>query len=110
MILDKGTCSIFSAANGAQAGNKPIDQLTKKYQSWYAELDFSSDPAYVTDYREDVETSSRIRILQDRSITTRDALIFDAAPDAKYEITRAFHGTDDESGEPISDLTLRRVL
>lgn len=109
MILDKGICTVYSVINTASAGNKPIDKLTQKYQSWYGELDFSSDPAYVTDYREDVETSSRIRILQNRTITTRDAARLSAEPDVKYEITRAYHGTDPDSGEAITDLTLRRV-
>lgn len=110
MILDKGICTVYTAANGAPAGNKPIDQLTTKYESWYGELDFGSDPAYVTEFREDVETSARIRIHQNRSITTRDAvkLSIDAAG-IVYEITRVYHGTDDENGQQISDINLRRV-
>ena len=109
MILDKGICTIYTAANNALAGNKPIDQLTKKCESWYGELDFGSDPAYVTEFREDVETSTRIRIHQNRSISTRDAARLSVEAGVTYEITRAYHGTDDESGLPITDLNLRRV-
>jgi hypothetical protein len=115
LILDKGICSVFSAANGAAAGSMPADKLTLKYQSWYGELSFETVPARPTDYREDAETSSRIRILQNRDVTNRDAVIFTAektpAEDAeRYEITRAYHGVDDESGELITDLTLERVI
>lgn len=106
LILDAGICTIYATANGAAAGGKPIEQLTQKFQSWYAELDFSSDPNYATDYREDVEASARIRIHQNRSITTRDAAKIGGQT---FEIIRAYHGTDDDNGQPITDLTLRRV-
>jgi hypothetical protein len=112
MILDKGICSIFAVTKSAPAGGKPVDTLTLKYQSWYGELDFSSEPSYETDYREDVEVSARIRIHQNREVTTRDALYFSSASTPtgiRYEIVRAYHGTDDESGIPITDLSLRRV-
>ncbi|NLD52072.1 MAG: hypothetical protein GX650_04170 [Clostridiales bacterium] len=109
MILDSGICTIYEAANSAVAGNKPIDQLTKKYESWYGELDFGSDSAYVTDFREDVETSARIRILQHRSITNRDAAELSTEPGIRYEVTRVYHALDDDSGQPISDLNLRRI-
>ena len=106
MILDAGICTIYSTANGASAGGKPVEQLTQKYQSWYAELDFSTEPNYATEYREDVEASARIRVLQNRLITTRDMAMIG---NVRYEIVRAYHGTDDNSGEPITDLTLRMV-
>lgn len=107
MILDKGICTIYSVTNSAGAGNKPVDVLTLKYQSWYGELDFSSDPVYVTEFREDVETTARIRVHQNRFISTQDILKFGA--DDKHEITRVYHAVDKENGQLISDLSLRRI-
>lgn len=109
MILDKGTCTIHATTNDAPAGSKPLDKLTEKYRSWYGELDFGTDPAYVSDYREDVVTTARIRVHQNREVTTRDVLTFDHAPGARYEIIRVYHGTDGDNGALISDLNLRRV-
>ena len=109
MILDKGICRIYKTENGAPAGNKPIDTLILRCESWYGELDFGSDPAYVTEYREDVETTARVRIHQDRNITTRDAATLSVVPEARFEITRAYHALDDDSGQPITDLSLRRI-
>ena len=109
MILDKGICTIYRTENGAPVGNKPIDTLIQRYESWYGELDFGTAPRYVTEFREDVETTARVRILQDWSITTRDMATLSAAPDVRFEITRAYHAKDDESGELITDLDLRRI-
>jgi hypothetical protein len=109
VILDKGVCTIYEATNSAVAGNKPINQLSKKYESWFGELDFGSDPNYVTEFREDVETSARIRIHQNRSITTQDAAMLSTEPAARYEVSRVYHALDEDSGQPISDLNLRRI-
>jgi hypothetical protein len=108
MILDKGICSIFSVG-----GTVFNPTYTLKYQSWYGELNFESAPSYPTEAREDVEVSARIRVIQDRSINNRDALFFSASTTPsgdRYEVTRTFHGVDEESGQPITDLTLRRVV
>lgn len=106
MILDAGICTIYATTNGAAAGGKPVENRTEKFRSWYAELDFSSDPTWSTDYREDVEASARIRIHQNRTITPRDVASISGID---YEIVRAFHGTDDDNSQGITDLTLRRV-
>jgi len=115
LILDKGICTVYATENSAEAGKMPVDRLTQKHQSWYGELSFETSPAYPTEYREDVETSSRIRILQNRAVTSRDIVIFtdqtvSPADAEQYEITRAYHGIDEDSGEPITDLTIRRIL
>ena len=106
MILDAGICIVYAVKNISAAGDKPMDGLEEKFRSWYAELDFSTDPTWATDYREDVETSARIRVHQNRAITPRDRA---KIGQAEFEILRAFHGTDDDTGQPITDLTLRRV-
>lgn len=110
MILDKGICTVFSVT-----GTQFYPVYTLKYQSWYGELSFETAPAWPTEAREDVEVSTRIRIIQNSTINNRDVLLFTkettppAADAQKYEIMRAFHGVDDESGQPITDLTLRLV-
>lgn len=109
MILDAGICTVYQAVNGADAGSKPIDTLVQKYKSWFGELEFSSDAVYVTDYREDVETSARIRILQNKTITNRDVAVLSTMPSVRFEITRIYHGIDDDNGQLISDISLRRI-
>jgi len=108
MILDKGICSIYEVENIADPGSMPEDSLVLKYQSWYGELDFETAPANVA-MQEGIETSARIRILQNREINNHDIAIL-ADSNQQYEVTRAYHGVDEESGELISDLTLRKLV
>lgn len=114
MILDKGFCSIYSTANSAAAGNMPTDSLTLKYQSWYGELDFETAPIYAMEAQEDIVISARIRILQNRAVNNHDIAVLSSvlpppAEAIQFEITRAYHGTDSDNGQPITDLTLRKV-
>lgn len=109
MILDAGMCTVYGATNGAPAGNKPLDVLTVRHRSWFGELNFETAPAYPTLNREEVEASTRVRVFQHRGISNRDAATLDTQPGIRYEVTRVYHGRDDDSGELISDLTLRRV-
>ena len=58
------------------------------------------------------ETALRIRVIQHRKIRNemRVSLITeDGQTPPIYEITRAYHGTDEENGELITDLTLKEV-
>lgn len=114
MILDSGICTIFAKRNVAGRGQMPRYAYDMKVQSYFGELDFASGGTWTTQGREDVVIDARIRIHQDRSVTVHDVVALaevDAASDATalYEIDRIFHGRDDESGELISDLTLRKV-
>ena len=109
MILDAGTCTVYSAANGAPAGNRPVDTLTVRHTSWFGELNVETAPAFPTLNREEVDVTTRVRVLQHRGITNRDAAFLDTMPGTRFEITRVYHGRDDDSGELISDLTLKRV-
>lgn len=81
------------------------------WQSWYAELDFATTPARPTDAREEVRTDTRIRILQNRAINNHDRVELenDDGSTTTYEVTRAYHGRDDDSGELITDLNLEVV-
>lgn len=114
MILDKGFCTVYSTANNAAAGNMPTESLTVKFQSWYGELDFETAPIHATEAQEDIEISARVRVHQKRAINNQDiAVLSSVLPPPtgaiQFEITRAYHGTDKENGQPITDLTLRKV-
>lgn len=112
MILDSGIAIIYRVANIAESGEMPVEGWTEIYRSYYGELDFETSPARPTPHRKETETNLRIRIIQDRNIRNemRVALINGCGKTPPiYEITRAFHGTDDESGESITDLNLREV-
>lgn len=109
MILDKGTCTVYSIGNSASAGSMPVETMTKRYESWYAELDFETNPTNPTEWREEVVTDARIRVIQNRTIVNKDAIKLSPEPDTWYEVMRVFHGVDDENGELISDISLRKV-
>lgn len=108
MILDTGICSIYSVANTAAPGNMPMNGVTLKYQSWYGELNFETVPKN-SNMQEVVEISARIRVVQNRSVSNHDVAILSSGP-IQYEITRAFHGIDEENGQLITDLTLVEVV
>ena len=111
MILDRGTCTIYRKTSTTPAGGKPTWTLAAIHEGYYGELAFETSPARPTDGREETETATRIRILQNRNIRNQD--LAELAPfdgnstkTEKYRITRAYHGVDDQSGELITDLTL----
>ena len=87
------------------------DVLTKR---WYKALQFETSPAYPTEGREEVQTDARIRIHQDRRINNHSVVVLanvDRVEETTetYEVTRAYHGRDEDSGELITDLTLKKV-
>lgn len=114
MNLDKGFCTIYAKTNSAAPGKMPVSTPGSiKHQSWYGELNFETVP-YQQAKQRDVEISARVRVLQNRAISTLDIAVLSlvlppAAGSVQYEIVRAFHGVDDDSGEPITDLSLREV-
>ena len=111
MILDNGVCKIYRKTNTAGPAEKPVFQNTLIHFSWYAELNFETSQARPTEKREEIQIDARIRILQNRGINNHDTVeLYGIAPvPVMYEVLRAYHGKDDESGELITDLTLRRV-
>lgn len=111
MILDRGMCRIYQKVNVAGPGEMPVYQNQLVHQSWYGELDFETNPARPTESREMIQTDARVRILQNRQINNHDRaeLTPTLGSPAPYEIIRAYHGADDDSGELITDLSLRRV-
>lgn len=111
MILDSGICTVSRKRNVAAPGAKPTYELDVIHIGWYGELSFATTPARPTQEREEVRTDARIRILQNRSIANHDVVTLDTPNDSAtvYQVTRAYHGTDDDSGELITDLSLEVV-
>lgn len=114
MILDTGICTAFRKTDVSAGGRMPKYAYSVLAKHWYKELAYETAPAYPTEGREEVSADARIRILQDRRLNNHDVVVLANTNDVDdvlkaYEITRAYHGKDDESGELITDLTLRRV-
>ena len=120
MILETGICSIFRKLDVSGSGDMPKYEYKLLCHRWYGELGFETSPARPTEGREEIQTDARIRILQNRMLLNHDVVVLAnvktlrnviAADEAvtAYEITRAFHGRDDQAGEMIPDLTLRRM-
>jgi hypothetical protein len=107
LILDKGICSVYAITNIAEPGNMPKAKLALKFQSWYGELNFETTPVNAA-MQENVYTSARIRILQNRNIDSLNVVTLSDGTQ-QYDVTRAYHGVDDESGEIITDLTLKKA-
>lgn len=111
MILDRGICRILRKTSTTPAGGKPTYDLETLHESYYGELAFETSPARPTEKREETQTATRVRILQNRMINNQDVaelMPFDgtSTKTEKYRIRRAYHGTDDQNGEEITDLTL----
>ena len=87
----------------------PKYEYTVLAKSWYGELDFETVPVNPNGKREDTEASSRIRIYNNHAVVVLADV--DALPKTgvRYDVTRAYHGHDDDNGQPITDLTLKAV-
>lgn len=111
MILDKGICTIYRKVNKAGPGEKPVFADAAYHWSWYGELEFETAPARPTENREETRTAARVRVLQCREINNHDRAELKRTDGRVllYEVTRAYHGRDADSGDEITDLTLEVV-
>lgn len=113
MILDSGMLTVFARVDTSLRGAMPRFEYVKKAQGYYGEMEFASGGVWTTQGRQDMQIDARVRILQDRTITPADVIALcdteQAQGAALYEIERIYHGRDEESGEMISDISLRRV-
>lgn len=111
MILDSGIATVYRKTNTAAPGAKPAYQDVEFWRSWYAELAFETAPARPTPDREEIRTDARVRILQNRRIANHDRVMLTDAEGhpTLYEVTRAYHGQDPDSGEDITDLNLEVI-
>lgn len=114
MILDAGICTVFQKQDTAQPGGMPQISYTRKACGWYGVRSFSSAPDWVRNVKEGATVALSIRMHQNLSITTRDAIVLMdvGTPPASaplYEVLRVYHGTDDATGQPITDIDLEVV-
>lgn len=111
MILDTGICTVYRKYNDAAPGHKPEYARRVLHTSWYGELNYETAPAWPTRDREEVRADKRVRILENREIANHDEVeLADLYGNVRmYQVTRAYHGTDDQSGERITDLTLEAM-
>ena len=111
MILDAGLCTVYRKTNTAASGAKPTFADVAFWWSWYGELGFETAPTRPTGTREEIRTDARIRILQNRRINNHDRVELTDAEGhpTLYEVTRAWHGMDPDSGELITDLNLEVI-
>ncbi len=105
MILDSGICSIF------RMGERTFVRIAA---SWYRELSFETQPSK-ENVSDGVQTGARIRIHEVREVARGDVLVLRDVTtlgmfDAYFEVVRAYHGQDEENGQPITDLTLAASL
>ena len=105
MILDSGICSVF------KRGERAFERVGA---SWYRKLAFETQPSK-ENQNDGTQTGARIRIHEAREVTRGDVLVLRdtatlAAFDPCYEVVRAYHGQDDDNGQPITDLTLAASL
>lgn len=115
MVLDSGLCSVFRKVDTTKGVGMPRYEYQLMHQSWYGKLEFATGETYPTEFREEVKCDLRIRITQNDRINNHCTVVMamQAEMDATaeyYNVTRAWHGHDTESGELITDLTLERVV
>ena len=115
MILDSGICTVFHKVNTSPAGRMPVYGYELLGKGWFKSLDFTNAPRWQTEKREEVNISKRIRILQDARITNHDVVFLSDVDEIEegelcYEVIRAFHGTEDGTGTPITDLSLEVTI
>lgn len=112
VILDSGICTVYRKINTAPDGAMPVFADQEIHCSSYGELAFETSPARPTERREEIQTDARIRILQNRQINNHDRVRLQAFTGDElgtFEVIRAYHGSDFDSGELITDLSLLRV-
>lgn len=105
MILDSGICGVYKLTNTAAAGDMPTETPVLVSRHWFGELGFESSPRQRTESQQVVETSRRIRILENRAIVEKTVVVIDTET---YQVERVYHGKDQESGEAITDLSLTK--
>ena len=96
MILDAGSIRILTPS-GALPRAAPTEGMNQLTECWFGPL------AHEAAGSEDGDRIRRVRILRNETLQTHDLAVINTTP---YLITRAYHGTDDDSGESITDLTL----
>ena len=115
MILDSGICTIYRKVDISQPGCMPVTGYQLIARGWYKEMSFATSPTWRTEGREEQRADGKIRIWQNRNVNQYDLCVLRDVTDGPteddqlYRITRAYHGTDEDGVDLISDLTLEVV-
>ena len=113
MLLKDGIATVYARTDVSGPGEAPRYERAMRTKSLYAELSFETSPADPTKRRRELRTDARIRIKQCREIREEDEVELESFHQdtgaARYRVQRAYHGTDEENGDAISDLTLVEV-
>lgn len=94
MILDAGICTIHRVDGTERRAYSPTDGLPQIYRNWCGKLGHESGNGGAR--------TMRIRI-HDEDIMQHDVALFGGRA---WIVTRVYHGTDDETGQPIADITM----
>lgn len=114
MILDRGMLTVFHGTEAAEPGRKPVWTYSVVFQGWYGELNYETSPARPTEGRKETRTDKRVRILRCEKIREDDVVVLslvrryeDLTEETPvYKVGRRYHGTDDDSPTPITDMNL----
>lgn len=110
MLLDSGIVTFFKNVDTAEPGHMPALVPVVKHKSWYGQLDFVTSPRWATEARKDINVSMKIRVHQNTTLTEHDtAVLADVdTPEGQtvFDVVRIFHTVDNQSGEPVSDVSL----
>lgn len=114
MLLGDGILTVYEERDVSGPGEKPRYEKAERTRSYYAELSFDTRPVNPTGSRSEQRVDARVRIRQCREIREDDVALMESfhkrTPEKReFRIVRAFHGTDEESGLAISDLSLEEV-
>lgn len=94
MILDAGICMIFRVNGSGRGIDSPTAGMPVVYRNWFGLLHCESKAGGIS--------SCKIRV-HDADIQEFDIAAFGGK---NWIVTRAYHGYDDDNGQPIADLTL----
>ncbi len=103
--LNSGQLKIYEITPSKSTGGKPIETLSFKKNAWYGDLDIVTSE-YYSAKQANTEIVKRVRILQDRSLTSLNIIVID---NKQYKVGRTFSGKN-QNGMPITDITLERVV
>lgn len=114
MLLNDGIATVYALRDASGPGEAPRYERAVRVKSYYAEISFETSPTNPTGKRNEHRIDARVRIQQCRKIREDDEAMLESFHEREksgkmYKIVRAYHGTDDESGLPISDLSLEEV-
>lgn len=75
---------------------------------------FTARPRYLQEEKESTTLAAKIRIIQNRQISTHDIVVLEDAEQVpasavQYRIVNLYHDTDRENGQPITDIDLEVV-